>query len=464
MKDNYNTQTFVQRMEQFITEEQLISAESTVCCALSGGADSVALLLGLLALKNTLSIQITAVHVNHHLRGAESDADAQFCRDLCKKLDVPLQVYHCDVKGYQEENGISMETAARECRYSCFEQETGMIATAHTASDNLETIVHRIARGTGLHGLTGIPVRRGRFVRPILFAQRSEVEAFLRAANQEYVTDSSNISDDYTRNRIRHHIIPQLQELNPSVEETVTRMCRSLRTDDQFLENEAEQAFCTHFRDPARLKKLSEIPEAVRVRCIIRLLELHGISYDAKMLHKLEQLAEKGGRYQLNHGFSCRVSKDEMILVRHDENPEIVKRIPMKIGSQSLYERYTVEISLICGKKTARDFIVNEKFAKCLLDYDKIIGNVIVRSRIPGDRIQPAGRDFTVSIKKRIQEEIPLHRRSTLHFLEDEAGTIYAEGIGVAERVKAVADETERLLMVRICRNGEEASYRYEKE
>ena len=136
----------------------------------------------------------------------------------------------------------------------------------------------------------------------------------------------------------------------------------------------------------------------------------------------------------------------------------------MKIGSQSLYERYTVEISLICGKKTAKDFIVNEKFAKCLLDYDKIIGNVILRSRTPGDRIQPAGRDFTVSIKKRIQEEIPLHRRSTLHFLEDQAGTIFAEGIGVAERVKTVADETERLLLVHICRNGEEASYKYEKE
>ena len=356
MKDNYNVQTFVQRMEQFIEEEQLIPAESTVCCALSGGADSVALLLGLLALKNTLSLEVTAVHVNHHLRGEESDRDAQFCRDLCKKLNVSLQVYHCDVKAYQEENSISIETAARDCRYSCFEQETGLIATAHTASDNLETIVQRLARGTGLHGLTGIPLRRGRFVRPILFAQRVEVEQFLAASGQEYVTDSTNASDDYTRNRIRHQIIPMLRELNPSVEETVTRMCRSLRTDDCYLENEAEQAFGSYFRDPARLKKLSEIPEAVRVRCIIRLLELHGISYDARMLHKLEQLAEKGGRYQLNHGFSCRVSKNEMILVRHDENPEIVKRIPMKIGSQSLYERYTVEISLICGKKNCKRF------------------------------------------------------------------------------------------------------------
>ncbi len=463
MKDDYITLSFVQDMKRFMNEEELIPEGSTVCCALSGGADSVALLMGMLILKKEFSLNVTAVHVNHGLRGAESDRDEQFCRDLCRRLGVPLHVHHCDVEEFRKEYGFSVETAARECRYHCFEKEDGLIATAHTASDNLETIVQRLARGTGLHGLTGIPVRRGRFVRPMLFAERPRVEEFLRTVEQDYVTDSSNESNDYTRNRIRHNIVPLLQEMNPSVEQTILRMTRTLRNDHRHLENEAEQAFCTRFREPARLKGLSELTPAIRVRCIIRLLELHGISYDAKLLYKLERLAEKGGRLQLNQLYGCRASRDEMVLTRCEE-PQSMRSAPMKMGIQSIYEGYCVEISLIYGKKYAKDFIIDRKFTNHLLDYDKIKGNVILRSRMSGDRMQLAGRDFTVSIKKRIQEEIPLHRRSTLHFLADEEGTIFAEGIGIADRVKPVAGETERLLVVQVMQMEKKPLMNHEKE
>ncbi len=451
MSNKITESSFISKMRRFIGEEQLIHEGSAVCCALSGGADSVALLFGMLAVCREYDVSVTAVHVNHHLRGEESDRDEKFCRELCRRLRVPLRVYQCDVMGYREENGGSIETAARECRYEAFSQEEGYIATAHTASDNLETILQRLARGTGLHGLCGIPVRRSRFIRPLLFASRQEIEEFLSEIGESYITDSSNLSDDYTRNSIRHNIVPQLHKLNPSVERTVSCMCRSLRRDDNYFEAEAESYFCRHFREPACLRRLSEIPGAVRVRCMARLLELHGISYDARMLEDMESLVEKGGRCHLAGEHDCLVSHDELVLTSKEENSfENVPKIPFHPGIQSIYKDYIFTSKLISDKSQVDELIIDRKFTNCLLDYDKIKGCIMLRGRIPGDRIQLAGRSFTTSVKKRIQEDIPLHRRKTLHFLEDEDGTIYAEGIGIADRVKPVAGVTECLLCVTV--------------
>lgn len=453
MSSRNTESSFINRMRRFIREEELLTAGCTVCCALSGGADSVALLFGILAAAGEYDARVTAVHVNHHLRGEESNRDEQFCRDLCKRLGVRLHVHHCDVMGYRDEQGGSVETAARECRYEAFSKEEGLIATAHTASDNLETILQRIARGTGLHGLCGIPVRRSRFIRPLLFASRQDVEEFLSELGESYVTDSSNESDDYTRNRIRHHIVPLLRELNPSVERTAANMCRALRRDDSYFEAEAEAFFCRHFREPACLRKLSEIPEAVRVRCMARLLELHGISYDARMLEEMESLVGSGGRCHLAGDYDCLVSHDEMVLTFKEDNLKNTPSTELLTGSQSIYEGYTLTSRIISEENEVEAYIIDKNFTNCLLDYDKIKGCVTLRGRIPGDRIQLAGRNFTTSVKKRIQEDIPLHRRKTLHFLEDEEGTIYAEGIGIADRVKPEAGVTKRLLMVNVTRD-----------
>lgn len=456
MSSRITESAFINKMRRFIKDEELLSRESTVCCALSGGADSVALLFGMLAVGQEYDIRVTAVHVNHHLRGEESMRDEMFCRDLCRRLGVGLHVHHCDVMSYRNENGCSVETAARACRYEAFSGEEGFIATAHTASDNLETILQRLARGTGLHGLCGIPVRRSRFIRPLLFASRQEVEEFLSELGETYVTDSSNESDDYTRNRIRHHIVPLLQELNPSVERTVSHMCRTLRRDDSYFESEAEDYFCRHFREPACLRKLSDIPEAVRIRCMARLLELHGISYDARMLEDMEALVGTGGRCHLAGDYDCLVSQNELVLTFKDNSLKNIPRTEWQPGEQSIYQGYTVTSRIICEKSEVDASIIDRNFTNCLLDYDKIKGCITLRGRVPGDRIQLAGRNFTTSIKKRIQEDIPLHRRKTLHFLEDEEGTIYAEGIGTADRVKPVIGETKRLLAVTVAADSAE--------
>ncbi len=443
-------ENFIRKMQRFIQEQHLLDNESKMCCALSGGADSVALLMGMLMLKDKLSVKVSAVHVNHCLRGEESGRDEQFCRELCKRCGVDLHVYRCDVNAYREKNGGSVETAARQCRYAVFEKEEGVIATAHTASDNLETILQRIARGAGLHGLCGIPVKRGRFIRPVLFASRQEIEEFLKEIGEEFVTDSSNNSNDYTRNRIRHNIVPLLQEINPSVEKTVSAMCRSLRDDDEFFDNQCSAAFEKHFRYPLCLVNIQEIPKAVRVRCIARILEKCNITYDSKMLDDIEKIVYTGGRCHLAGNYDCFVSRDELVIRNSEDSVCLRRQMVLTIGCQSLFDGIYFHTRLITEQNKIDDCIINKKYTNSLLDYDKIKGCITLRNRKPGDRFQPAGRGFSVSIKKRIQEEVPLSRRQTLHFLEDEEGLIYVEGIGIAERVKPVRGETRRLLAVSV--------------
>ena len=219
-------ETLPEQVRAFLQEQQMVQAGDTICCALSGGADSVCLLRCLLELAEPLHLTITAVHVNHQLRGAESERDAAFCEALCTRWNVPLHMVRCDVNAYAEQHHASIETAARACRYAAFSAiPANHIVTAHTASDNLETMLHRLIRGSGLRGLAGIPAVRERYIRPLLTVTRAEVEAYLQTLGQDYVTDSTNETDAYTRNQIRHQLIPVLKQLNPSLEQT-SECCR----------------------------------------------------------------------------------------------------------------------------------------------------------------------------------------------------------------------------------------------
>ena len=195
-------------MTETIHRYAMVQPGDTVTVALSGGADSTALLLGLLALREQLGISLRAVHVNHHLRGAESDRDAAFCAQLCEERQVPFFLGTCDVATYAaQRKHTSCEMAARELRYAQLEAlcpPGSKIATAHTASDNTETVLERLTRGTGLAGLCGIPPIRGRIIRPLLYVTRPQILGFLAQQHQSYVTDSTNAQDAFFRNRLRH--------------------------------------------------------------------------------------------------------------------------------------------------------------------------------------------------------------------------------------------------------------------
>ncbi|MBR1832880.1 MAG: tRNA lysidine(34) synthetase TilS [Ruminiclostridium sp.] len=268
-----------------------------ITVGLSGGADSCALLLGLLALRDRLGITVSACHINHNLRGAESDGDEMFVRELCRSREVPLEVFPIDVKGAVRKHE-SLEETARRLRYGCFDRITSggaKIATAHTANDNAETVLMNIIRGTGTKGLAGIPPVRGSFIRPLIFCTREDTEEYCRENGIQFVTDSSNLSDDYTRNRVRHKVLPLLAEFNPSVVAAMTRMSEAAGDDAEFLEKySAEQAEKCAVAGGYDSRKLKELPKAVKFRIIAAELKKNGVEPSKLRIDQCAELIEKG--------------------------------------------------------------------------------------------------------------------------------------------------------------------------
>lgn len=428
---------------------ECVQPGDTVCCALSGGADSVCLLRCLLELQEELGISVTAVHVDHQLRGTESDRDRQFCGQLCASLGVSLEEYTVDVETRARQEHLSTELAARQCRYEAFSQvQADWIATAHTASDNLETLLHRLIRGSSLHGLTAIPPKNGRILRPLLTTTREQVEAYLAELGQAYVTDSTNLTNLYTRNRIRHRIVPELKQLNPSVERTAAHTITSLCREDDYMTQQATAAYAQCHTSADMLEHLEQIHPALQMRCLAILLEEHGLSYDAALLERLMALTEHGGRWNLSRRVYA-AAKPGILWIETTPPEPLGEKALLKLGENQIFPGFILYASLIEAENHEKVENVHGKFANSCLDYDKIKGNIFLRLRQPGERIRLPGRAFTSSLKKVIQAKVPQGRRKTLHILADDDGIVFAEYIGAADR--AVPDEnTRRLLVVEI--------------
>ena len=217
------------KIAQYIDQEKLFTREDKILVTLSGGADSVALLRLLLDMGYTCE----AAHCNFHLRGDESVRDEMFVRELCLQLVVPLHVQHFQTMEEAEKRHISIEMAARELRYAWFEQlrlqqGADVIAVAHHKDDSVETLLLNLIRGTGINGLLGIRPKNGNIVRPLLCLDRKEITEYLQAIGQSYVTDSTNLQDEYTRNKIRLNLLPLMQKINPSVKESLLRTAEYL--------------------------------------------------------------------------------------------------------------------------------------------------------------------------------------------------------------------------------------------
>lgn len=255
-------------------EQGLFCYGETVICAVSGGADSTAMLHMLCALQAELEIRVSAAHYNHRLRGEESDRDEAFVRSLCRTLGVPLTVSGGDVARRAEETGESIEEAARKMRYAFLEGLGGTVATAHTADDNLETVLLNLVRGTSLRGLCGIPPKRGKVVRPVLCLTREEIEKYLKEQSLPHVEDSTNAERDVRRNRIRLDVVPLLRQENPAAAQTVLRAGALLRQDEAYLEQAAEELRQAAERDGGwSCAVLKHAPETIRSRAVRQILQ-----------------------------------------------------------------------------------------------------------------------------------------------------------------------------------------------
>lgn len=418
----------------------LLEGTGDVTVALSGGADSMSLLHLLFTMRKSLGINLHAAHLNHMIRGGEALRDEQFVRLQCEKLGIPLFCESADVPLYAREHKISTELAAREVRYAFLSRAgIGAVATAHTASDNFETVIFNLARGTGLKGLCGIPPKRGKFIRPLILCTRGEVEEYCARNGIEYVTDSTNLSDEYSRNRIRHTVVPALKKINPAAEKAAARTACSLLEDELFLEKCADGFLY------ANVKKggldINALPDgAVAKRAIKKYIETSfpEIRLDSAHLLEVYSICAAGaGKTGLPCGRAAEIRTGVLYITKQEKN--FVPNTEYDVKTEIRLNDFFTE-----GKK------VNNLLLKNSLDCDKIMGKSVIRKRLPGDSIRLAGRGCTKSLKKLMNElDIPAELRNSLPVIADDGGIIWIYGIGVSQRC-AVTEKTKRIMIISV--------------
>ncbi len=258
-----------------INKYNMIVSGDKVFAAVSGGADSVCLLLVLKELSDEMRFCLEVIHVEHGIRGAESIEDAKFVEDLCKKLDVRCHIYHIDVPSYSKEHKLSTEEAARLLRYECFDKHTadGKIAIAHNMDDNAETIVYNMVRGTGIEGIRGIKKVRGSYIRPLIECSRQDINRYLSEREQAFRTDSTNKDTDYTRNNIRHNIIPRLTDVNPGAVAHLSKLSNLQDMAVEYINKQADKIYDKYVTGNRVAKELLN-EELIIVQTVIHRMQI----------------------------------------------------------------------------------------------------------------------------------------------------------------------------------------------
>ena len=398
------------KLTSFIRQCDMVQPGDTVICAVSGGADSVALLFALYLVKEKLGISLEAAHFNHHLRGEESDRDEAFVREFCSRYDIPLHLGGGEVKSGKK----GLEAAARDARYAFLRGLSGKIATAHTADDNAETVLLHLIRGTGLKGLGGITPVSGNVIRPMLNITRQEVEDFLEEWCLQHIEDSSNGTDDFLRNRIRHNVMPLMRQENPRIGENLSAMAMRLRSDEEYLSQQAD------FETLPTVESLKTMHPAIRGRILERFLKNSGVREpEQSHIGAVDALLFSGKP-------SAKVSLPGGVTIGRNYNTL------QKLSAVQIME----PIALSCpGEVEFGDYRVICEPAKEIINTPDIItvasaGGVLLRNRKSGDAIRLSGS--TKSLKKLfIDRKIPAAERSNLPVVCDDMGILGVCSIGV---------------------------------
>ncbi len=399
--------------------QALFRPGDAVTAALSGGADSVAMLHLLLALSRQLGITVTAAHFNHHLRGAAADRDEVFCRQLCQDLGVPLAVGGADVAGLARTRRQGVETAAREARYAFLEGLGGVVATAHNADDNLETVLLHLTRGAALRGLGGIPPRRGSVVRPVLCLTRAEIAAYLAAEGLPHVEDETNSQALCARNRLRLRVTPRLAEENPAVARAVLEASLSLREDEAYLDGQAAALLASARTEAGwQAAPLADAPRPLRLRALRRLLEEHGCRSPGRdhLLAAEALLAAGPGAEVRLPGLTLR---RQYGLLRTDADAAApFAPFPLEAGERALPGGRRLRCS--------EPFRYGGEPGLCLA----LPGPYLVRPRQPGDRLRLAGGSKRLR-EWMIDRKIPAALREGVPVFVRGGAVAAAWGVGV---------------------------------
>ena len=407
----------------------LIPPGSAVLCALSGGADSMYLLCRLLEGGERYGWSVQAAHLNHGLRPT-ARRDEDFVRDWCGERGVPLTVGRADVEAFARREGLSVEEGGRVLRYAFLEETArqeglSLIATGHHAGDNAETVLMNLIRGCGLKGLTGIPERRGAVVRPMLAVTRGEVEAYLTEHNVPHVEDETNTDLAYTRNKVRHQLLPLLEELNPRAAAHIAAAARRLREDEDELERQAAlltgQALDIPEGAAVPARVLADAPRPLALRSCALLLDRAGLGGEAAHLEAVLALAlgdDPSARVDVPGGSVRR--QYEVVVFSAAPEPEPPAPVELESG-----ENRWGDWTIVCAPDTcpAKAYVSPWEF------YLKP-GPYLIRPRREGDRITLGDRPAKTVKKLMIEGRVPARRRGLVPVLDAEGRPAAVGGFG----------------------------------
>lgn len=459
-----------QKVKVYVERFHMIEPKDTIVLGISGGADSVCLLKILARWKEAWGISLRAVHVHHQLRGEEADADERFVRELCENEGIPCRVFHEDVQGMAQREKIGLEEAGRIARYRCFatvceDVGGGKIALAHHQDDLAETMLHHLVRGTGMAGLCSLKPVSGNRIRPLLCLEKEEILVYLEAAGQPWRTDSSNLEDDYTRNRIRHHVLEELKtEVNPRAVRHMAQLSEELEETRAVLAQMAAEKRRQYVRKSEKgmlfAEELKKEPDLIGRQIVHDLLkEISGKQKDFTRIHieAVQELWNRkvGARRDLPYGMQAIRTYDGIYLERKAEKCETRDSeknagIQINVHSEGT-ESFQIGELILTVSRTARDFgeIPEKKYTKWF-DYDRIKQTLVIRHRQPGDRICLFDGGGSKKLKDYlIDRKIPAQKRDQLWLLADGSDILWIIGDRISAAYKVTA-ESQRILQAEI--------------
>lgn len=423
------------KVKDYIKKHKLLSLSDLYIVALSGGADSVALLL----LLDEMGYKVHALHCNFHLRGEESDRDERFCEDLCLKKNIPFHRIHFDTLMYAETHKMSVEMAARELRYRYFEQlrkDIGAegICVAHHQDDTVETVLLNLVRGTGLRGLTGIQPRNGAILRPLLCVTRTEIEAYLATKQQDYVTDSTNLETDFVRNKIRLQVVPLLRQLNPAVSENIVRTAEHLTEAQKVLDAVVDTYKGSNQLDLCALQQVGSAEYIV-----FEWLKQYG--FNGSQVQQVIS-AETGSIFSSPTGYEVLKDRDRLLV-----EPTIMAFTPIRIPEEGTY---VLPDDRRLNVRRSNPFVSKDSH-EATLDARQVRFPLTVRRVEEGDWMIPygmTGRKLLSDLMTDLKMSL-FDRRRQLVVVDTQGAVVWAIGLRTDHRCR-VTDATQEVIAIKI--------------
>ena len=413
-----------------VKKYNMLSKGDRVLIGVSGGADSIALLEFFVSVKEKYDLDICVAHIEHGIRGEDSVNDAEFVENYCKKLGVNFYLKTIDAPNLAKKAKMGVEEYSRMARYDFFNTiECDKIATAHNLTDNIETLLFRLARGTGLKGACSIPAVRGKIIRPFIEVSSGEIRKWCNDNNIPYRVDCTNSDSAYSRNLIRLEILPLFEKLNANYQDNIENFISDVNEDYAFIDDYVKSIYPKIVKNnEIDLPKLNELDLSIKKRILIMFFDENGYSLNRIHLQSVIDITLKSGKSQIKENVFAISAKGKIRLAKFNDlnkKDEFVTKI------LNIDEFKDKNIDFYC-------------------DCDKIVGNIIIRVRQAGDRIKPAGRNVSKTLKKLFNESAyPIEKRDKKIVVCDDFGIVGVIGLCADERVK-VDCNTAKILTIKL--------------